>query len=51
MMKVKRPGLQAVFVASMEDRHHTESVGEFLPLPLDALVLVDVVGQLLAASG
>jgi DNA-binding NtrC family response regulator len=49
MVKVKRPGLQAVFIASLADHPHTEGVGEFLPLPLDARALVDVVGQVLAA--
>jgi DNA-binding NtrC family response regulator len=47
MVKGKRPGLQAVFVASLEDHPHTERVGEFLSLPLDAQALVDVIGRLL----
>jgi DNA-binding NtrC family response regulator len=50
MVKVKRPGLQAVFVASLEDQPHTERVGDFLPTPLDPHALVDVVGRLLTAS-
>jgi len=50
MVKVKRPGLQAVFVASLEDHPHTERVGEFLSLPLDAQDLVEVVRQLLVVS-
>jgi DNA-binding NtrC family response regulator len=49
MMKVKRLGLQAVFVASLEDHPHTEGVGDFLPTPLDPQALVDVVGHLLTA--
>jgi len=34
MVKVKRPGLQAVFVAALEDHPHTEGVRDFLPTPL-----------------
>ena len=49
MVKVKRPGLQAVFVASLEDHPHTERVGDFLPTPLDPHALVDVVGHMLTA--
>lgn len=47
MVKAKRPGLQAVFVASLEDHPHTEGVGDVLPTPLDPQALVDVVGRLL----
>jgi DNA-binding NtrC family response regulator len=50
MMKVKRPGLLAVFVASLEDRPHTEGIGDFLPTPLDSQALVEIVGRLLTAS-
>jgi DNA-binding NtrC family response regulator len=50
MVKVKRPGLQAIFVASLEDHPYTERVGEFLSLPLDAQALVEVVRQLLVVS-
>jgi DNA-binding NtrC family response regulator len=49
MVKVKRPGLLAVFVASLEDHPHTERVGDFLPTPLDPHALVDAVGRLLTA--
>jgi DNA-binding NtrC family response regulator len=45
MAKVKRPGLQAVFVASLEDHPYTEGVGDVLPTPLDPQALVDVVGR------
>jgi DNA-binding NtrC family response regulator len=47
MAKVKRPSLQAVFVASLEDHPHTDGVGDVLPTPLDPQALIDVVGRLL----
>jgi DNA-binding NtrC family response regulator len=50
MVKVKRPGLQAIHIASLEDHPYTERVGEFLSLPLDAQALVEVVRQLLVVS-
>ena len=48
MLRVKRPGAQVLFLALQSNAHHTEGVGEFLPMPLvEPHRLVDAVSKLL----
>ena len=47
MVRLKQPAARIVFVARDRNRPHTADLGEFLPMPLDASGLVDVVGRLL----
>jgi DNA-binding NtrC family response regulator len=49
MLRYKRPALRTVFVALPENRMHAESEGEFVPMPLNAPVLVETVARLLTA--
>ena len=46
MVRHKQPTAGVVFVARDENRRYTTELGEFLPMPLDPEVLVDVVGRL-----
>ncbi len=48
MLRYKRPGVRAVFVASGESSGHAEGVGPVLATPLDPQALVNVVGDLLS---
>jgi DNA-binding NtrC family response regulator len=50
MLKYKQKDVKAVFLALPRNRIHAESEGEFLPMPLDPLLLVDIVGRLLTAG-
>jgi DNA-binding NtrC family response regulator len=50
MLRMKRLGVNVVFVALPSHQEHTEGLGEFMPMPLDPYALVDVVGRLLAAD-
>jgi DNA-binding NtrC family response regulator len=50
MIKRKRPDVQVLFLALVENREHTEGLGEFLPMPIDPYLLLDAVGRLLTAS-
>lgn len=47
MLKHKRRGIKAVFVARSENRAYVDGAGEFLPKPLDPPLLVDTVARLL----
>jgi DNA-binding NtrC family response regulator len=48
MLKLKRPAVKVVFVARAEYSTDASGLGDFLPMPLDARLLVDTVGQLMA---
>jgi DNA-binding NtrC family response regulator len=47
MVRLRQPATKVVFVALDENRLHTIDQGEFLPMPLDAQTLVEVVDGLL----
>ena len=47
MVRQKQPTAEVVFVAREQNHRYTTELGEFLPMPLDPEVLVDVVGRLL----
>ena len=51
MLRLKRPSLKVLFLALPGDREYTEGLGEFLPMPIDPYILVDVVGRVLKATG
>ena len=51
MLRYKRQSLRAVFVALPENRVHAESEGEFVPMPLDAHILIETVARLLTEQG
>ena len=51
MLRVKRPGAKILFLALPSNEDHTESVGEFLPMPLaEPHLLVDAVSKLLGTD-
>jgi DNA-binding NtrC family response regulator len=47
MLRYKRLDIKTVFVALPENRVHAESEGEYVPMPLNAPVLVETVARLL----
>jgi len=47
MLRSKRPGAKAVFVARPGNEHHTEDVGIFVPVPFDPPRLVEAVERAL----
>jgi DNA-binding NtrC family response regulator len=49
MLRIKRPGVSVLFLALPCHQERTEGLGEFLSMPLDPHVLVDVVEKLLRA--
>ena len=51
MLRYERPALRTVFVALPENRMHAESEGEFVPMPLDAHILIETVARLLTEQG
>jgi hypothetical protein len=46
MLRIRRPGVKVLFLALPENREHIEGLREFLPMPIDPYLLVDVVGRL-----
>ena len=50
MLRYKRQAFRTVFVALPENRMHAETDGEFIPMPLNAPILVETVARLLTAS-
>src|ERR1700722_16104432 len=51
MLRLRRRDVKTVFVASLQDRVYVDGQGEFIPMPLDAPVLVDTVARLLTGQG
>jgi hypothetical protein len=47
MARLKRPGIQVLFVARPENAHHAEGIGTFLPLPAAVAEVIEVVERLL----
>ena len=51
MFRTKRPGGKILFVGLPSNAHHTEGVGEFLPMPLaEPHLLVDAVSKMLGSG-
>jgi DNA-binding NtrC family response regulator len=50
MLRHKQKDVRTVFVAHPENRVHAEKEGEFLPMPLDAFILVETVARLLTEA-
>jgi hypothetical protein len=48
MVRLKRPGVKVLFVASPETQAHTEGIGEFLPAGVTASEIVETVEKMLA---
>jgi hypothetical protein len=51
MARVKRPGVNVLFVGQQESREHADGVGEFLAAPVTAADVVSMVGTILAEQG
>jgi CheY-like chemotaxis protein len=49
MVRAKQRSIRALFIGRPENQHHTEGVGQFLPVPLDPQALVDAADRLLSA--
>jgi hypothetical protein len=49
MVQAKQQSIRALFIGRPENKHHTEGVGVFLPVPLDPQALVDTTNRLLSA--
>jgi DNA-binding NtrC family response regulator len=47
MLRYKRPALRTVFVALPEYQVHAEGDGDYVPMPLNAPILVETVARLL----
>jgi DNA-binding NtrC family response regulator len=51
MLQLKRPGAKIVFLALPSNAHHTEDVGEFLPIPLnEPHLLAEMVSRILVSD-
>jgi DNA-binding NtrC family response regulator len=49
MLKHKRKGIEAIFLATPETRSHAEDEGQILLLPLQPQALAEAVGRILAS--
>jgi hypothetical protein len=50
MLRLKRRDVKTVFVARPENRFYVDGQREFIPMPLDAPVLVDTVARMLTTA-
>ena len=50
MALLKRPGIQVLFLARLENAHHAEGIGTVLPLPVKIPEVMAVVERLLTSG-
>ena len=50
MLRHNKQDVRTVFVGRPKNRVHVESEGEFLPMPIDAFILVETVARLLTGA-